>query len=408
MSAISIVIVGAGPAGCYAAQALRKEFAGAEITVLDRLPVPFGLLRYGVAADHQGTKQVQRQFDRLFQGADVEFLGGLELGRDVHLDQLTTIFDVVVLSTGVPNDRRLGIVGEKLDGVIGAGRLTRALNSHPEVNESVPVVSPRVAIVGSGNVAVDLLRLLSKGAQEWNGSDMDDEVLGSVIPKPVTDIHLISRSGAEKARWDASMLREIGGLHRPGIRLATGSVASGQSPAAHTLRELLMGRQRPTDLTINLHLACSVEQILGAESVTGIRICGPAGERKEVAVNTVLTAIGFESQPSKPFPPGVYTTGWLRTGPQGTIPLQRTLSKQLASDIATDYRLGVITSNRPGRRALPITDAVDFDAWSRIDAFECGRAQEGRVRRKIMNIEQMYSVARRTADTLSLGKEAIN
>lgn len=408
VSAMSIVIVGAGPAGCYAAQALIKEFAGCEITVIDRLPVPFGLLRYGVAADHQGTKQVQHQFDRLFQHADVEFLGGLEFGRDVHLDQLTAIFDVVVLATGVPEDRRLGIDGETLDGVIGAGRLTRALNSHPEASPAMPVVSPRVAIVGSGNVAIDLLRLLSKGAEEWNGSDMDDAVLRSVIGKPVTEIHLVSRSSAEHARWDASMMREIGGLRRPNIRVLTGSVESGRSPAANALCELLIAKQKPADLTINLHLACTVERILGNETVTGIRIRGPASERKEIALDTVLTAIGFASQPLNSLPPRVYATGWLRTGPQGTIPLQRTLSKQLAAEIAMDLSAGAIAPHRPGRLALPSAGATDFNAWSRIDAFERARAQEGRVRRKITSIEQMHAVAGRSAETVLVGRRAVN
>lgn len=404
MRIMSIVIVGAGPAGCYAAQALRKEFPVSEITVIDRLPVPFGLFRYGVAADHQGTKQLQYQFERLFQRSNVDFVGGLEYGKDFDLVELTAIFDVVVLATGVPDDRRLEVEGGTLDGVVGAGCLTRALNSHPEAFASLPVISPRVAIVGSGNVAVDLLRLLSKGTNEWSGSDMDDEVLRSIIPKPVTEIHLISRSSADRARWDASMLREIGGLQRPAVRLLTGSVESGLSPAAEALDKVLIARQGPSDLTINLHMACVVEGILGSVRVAGIRIRDQAGGLKEIAIDTVLTAIGFEPRPHGKTPPRVYTTGWLRTGPQGAIPQQRVLAKQLASEIATDLHSGLIAPGRPGRQAVPSGRTTDFNAWCRMDALERARAQEGRVRRKITDIEEMYTVAGRVSEAVSLGK----
>jgi ferredoxin--NADP+ reductase len=389
---LSIGIVGAGPAGCYAAQALSKNFPDAEITILDRLPVPFGLLRYGVAADHQGTKAVQHQFERLFSSPNVEFVGGLEYGRHVDLDRLRSIFDVVVLATGAPGDRRLGVEGETLEGVIGAGRLTRALNSHPEACSALPVVLPRVAIVGSGNVAADLLRLLSKTSAEWDGSDMDDALLHRILPRPVTEIHLLSRSDAAEARWDAAMLRELGSLRRPRFQVVTGSIASRGSPVADALRELVAARSSPTNLTINLYFACVIEQVLGRDRVEGIRIRGQTGLRKDLPVETVLTAIGFEPRPVETVPARVYRTGWLRTGPQGAIPAQRTLSKQLALEIARDLRSGLILPGRPGRAALPAGRTTNFAGWRGIDEYERAQAAEQRVRRKISDIETLYSV----------------
>ena len=392
MSPLSIGIVGAGPAGCFAAQALSKDFMDAEITILDRLPVPFGLLRYGVAADHQGSKAVQHQFERLFSRPNVEFVGGLEYGRDVDLDRLRSIFDVVVLATGAPDDRRLGVEGETLEGVIGAGRLTRALNSHPEAGAELPVVLPRVGIVGSGNVAADLLRLLSKTSVEWDGSDMDDALLHQILPRPVTEVHLISRSDAVEARWDAAMLRELASLKRPRFQVLTGSIGSRGSPEADALRELVAARSEPTDLSINLHFACVVEQVLGRDRVEGIRIRSHTGLHKDVAVDTVLTAIGFEPRPVETVPPRVYRTGWLRTGPQGTIPAQRTLSKQLALEIARDLRSGLIQPGRPGCAALPAGRTTNFAGWRRIDAYERAQAVEQRVRLKISDIETLYAV----------------
>jgi len=393
MTAPSIVVVGAGASGCYAAQALRKALPEAEITVLERLPVPFGLLRYGVAADHQGTKGVQHQFERLL-ASQVSFVGGLELGHHIDLGQLTDLFDIVVLATGVPQDRRLGVDGDTLPGVIGAGRLTRALNSHPEDCMIPPVVGQRVAIIGSGNVAVDILRLLSRSAEEWDGSDMDEDILARIIPQPVNEIHLVARATAEAAHWDAAMIRELAGLRRPSFRLAGGAVDPASSPAASALFGLLAASPQVSgELTVNFHFQCIVEAIIGKDAAQGLRIKTAGGERRDLAVNTVVTAIGFDWTPHVMTAPRVYTTGWLRTGPQGTIPHQRTLAKQVVSEIVTDLRSGLIATGRPGRRALPAGRTTNFDSWIRIDEVERARAAAGRTRRKITSIEQMYDVA---------------
>ena len=158
----TVVVVGSGPSGCYTAQFLRKQWPAADITVLDRLPVPFGLVRYGVAPDHQGTKAVDRQFDRLFTRDGVRFVGNVEVGGPVTVDQLRAAFDVVVLATGVSGDRPLGVPGAELAGVHGAGRLTRLLNDHPDEQHPVAPLGPRVVVVGNGNVALDVVRLLAK------------------------------------------------------------------------------------------------------------------------------------------------------------------------------------------------------------------------------------------------------
>lgn len=402
----SIAIVGAGPAGCYAAQALRKALGAAQITVIDRLPVPFGLLRYGVAADHQGTKAVQHQFERLFQHTDVAFVGGLELGRDLHLDELTEHFDVVVLATGLPRDRRLGIEDAAGNHVIGAGRLTRALNSHPEACASLPVVLPRVAIVGSGNVAVDLLRVLSKRSDEWDGSDMDDAILRRVIPRPVREIHLISRAGAAQARWDAPMLRALGSLHRPTFHLSTGGVEAGLSPAADALLGLFGTTGTSGDLTVHFHLECVVEQPLGYGIRRGLRIRHRAGTCKLLAIDTVLTAIGFEPDAGGVLPPRVYPTGWLRTGARGGLTAQRTLARQLAGEIAMDLSSGRIASGRPGRSTLPCRRTTDFSGWRSIDAFERTRAPAHRIRRKITDTRSMYAIAARERKAVTVEEDA--
>ena len=204
-----IAIVGAGPSGCFVAQSLGKACPDAEITIVDRLPVPYGLVRYGVAPDHQGTKAVIRQFARLFEKQGVTFTGNLCVGDDDSADlsfaELRGMFDAVVLATGLSEDRRLGLVGEEARGVYGSGAVTRFWNDHPSDQALAPEFGNRVVVVGNGNVALDVVRLLAKGTDDFNGSDFDP----ARVVTSVTDIHIVGRSPAHGAKFDAVMVKEL-------------------------------------------------------------------------------------------------------------------------------------------------------------------------------------------------------
>jgi len=208
----SIAIIGSGPAGCYLADQLLRLVPDASIDVLEKLPVPFGLIRYGVAPDHQSTKAVTRVFDRVLSRDHVSFFGNVEVGRDVRLDELMTLYDAVVLATGAARDRRVSIPGEDLLGVVGSGSFVGWYNGHP--HSQAPVVSGvrSAVIVGNGNVAIDVARILAKGPEELAGSDVDGRVAAWLMALPLQTVHIVGRRAAAEAKFTDHELAELGTL----------------------------------------------------------------------------------------------------------------------------------------------------------------------------------------------------
>lgn len=427
-----IAIVGSGPSGAFTAQALRRRLPAARVDVFDALPTPFGLVRYGVAADHQGTKTVARQFEKLFADEAVRFIGNVEVtagdgtaaagaardgaapavGAVVPLGELRTNYDAVVLATGLHADAPLAVPGADLPGVQGAGAVTRLLNGHPDAAEARPL-GEAVAIVGHGNVAIDLARLIAR--DDLAGTDLDDRVHAG-LASAVRVIHLVGRSAPSEAKFDPVMVRELAGL--PGV----GHVVHGADPGAE-----LEGKDARVD-AVRLLAAqgagaagervriewwfgaspvaiegAAVEgaAIEGADRVTGLRLSAEGGEF-ELPVDSVITAIGFRAgdEPAIPPPfcdaatgrvePGLYLAGWLRRGPRGTIPDQRDDARQLARLIADD--LETMPEGRTAGLERP-EGSTDFAGWRRVDLHERGAAAPGRVRAKLRSRAELVGVA---------------
>jgi ferredoxin--NADP+ reductase len=406
-----VAIVGSGPAGCYTAQALRKARPDAEITVFDRMPVPYGLVRYGIAPDHQGTKAVSRQFDRIFERDGVRFVGNVTVGRDVELAELREAFDAVVLATGLPADRRLGIPGEDKDGVYGSARFTRHLNGHPDHAGEHPLGSD-VVVIGAGNVAVDVVRLIAKCAEDLDGSDLHPRVSATTLRGGVDRITLVSRSPLGAARCDLAMVKELGRLDGVRFTLAPGAEAGEATEIGVALLALTESAPEHPRLTVELAFGWEPVEFHGGQRVCALTMRSAAsGAEAVVPATAVVTAIGYEAGPdalgSMADAPGTVTAGWAHVGPRGALPEARLDGRRAAEEVAA--RLDAL-ADQPERaglvgladtvRAIP---TVDFAAWRRIDAAEIAAAPARRVRQKLITIDDLLRVAAPEEHTLTEG-----
>ncbi|HXS50315.1 MAG TPA: FAD-dependent oxidoreductase, partial [Sphingomicrobium sp.] len=207
-------IVGSGPAGFYTAEALEKAYGDkARIDILDRYPVPYGLIRFGVAPDHQSLKAVSKRYDKVAESAGVDFIGNVTVGRDVSIAELLDLYDAVVLATGAPHDRKLGIPGEDLPGVIGSGEFVGWYNGHPEFADLDPFLhGSHAVVVGAGNVALDCARILSKTRHEFEGSDIVGHALDALDSSAIRTVTILGRRGPHQVAMTPKELGELGHL----------------------------------------------------------------------------------------------------------------------------------------------------------------------------------------------------
>lgn len=421
-----IAVIGSGPGGCFTAQALRRHWKDAEITIFDRLAAPYGLIRYGVAADHQHTKAVTRQFDRNFGTEDFRFAGNVEVGSDIDLAELRDAFDIVVLATGRWRDRALTVPGSHLDGVLVSGDIVNALNTVPRPNLPMPEIGERVVVVGAGNVALDMVRFLIKTASDYVDSDISPEALDAYLARPAREITVLSRSPIASAKADVAMVRELGRI--PGVAFTVDN----SSAAAE---DNTLGRKRETafaDLSaiepeqtraeVHFVFGATPSRIRGSDRVESVLLAeAPAGVSGAIEADTVISAIGFDvNAPGHwhyaeeyDFAPsdgpgrlecGLYRAGWLKRGPVGAIPANRADAHQVAKEIIADVESGrcPIGDDPGGFESLPDAlrqRAVSFADWQNVDAAEVANAQPSRVRTKFRtHAEMLDTVAELRAD----------
>src|SRR5919106_1022789 len=218
-----VAIIGSGPAGYYSAEALQKALGeDVRIDIVDRMPVPYGLIRFGVAPDHQSIKAVYRRYEKVALADNVRFVGNVCVGRDVSIDELKTLYDAIVLATGAPDDRPIGIPGDDLPGVIGSAAFVGWYNGHPEFADlDPPLEAQAAAVVGNGNVALDVARILAKTPAEFAGSDIVGPALGALAASTLTHIHVLGRRGPHQIAMTPKELGELGHLENavPSVNL---------------------------------------------------------------------------------------------------------------------------------------------------------------------------------------------
>lgn len=437
----TVCIIGSGPSGLYAADALIRKRPDLRIDVVDRLPTPFGLVRAGVAPDHQGTKAIVRQFDRTLSRPGVRFVGNVTVGRDVTLAALRAAYDGVVLAVGAPEDRQLGIPGEDGDGVYGSAAFVGWYNGHPDhAGLSPRLDGPGLAIVGTGNVAIDIARVLAKTPAEMAGADLSSEAAQLIAAAPLTDIHIIGRRGPVEATFTPAELAELGTLEGAApvvaaqdLPAAVGPLADEtQRPVKDKVLETLRGfasdggaEDRPIRLRFHFHRAPVAVRTDADGRVTGLRLAQTrleAGrvvltdETEDLAVSTVVTAIGYrctalEGVPMDPdrgvvrhtdgcVDASLFVVGWAKRGPTGVIPANRADSMAVAGRILESLPPPDAGSGRPGPDALDRILAesgvrvVSLDDWGRINAAEVARgsAAGGRPRDKFTSVADMLAV----------------
>ena len=428
---VAVAIVGAGPSGFYMADVLLKSGLSCEIDIIDRIPAPYGLIRYGVAPDHQTTKNVSRAFEKTALRDEVQYFGNVELGRDVTLDEMKSIYDIVVLAVGARLDKKLGIPGEDLSGVYGSVEFVNWYNGHPDCWDLNPDLNVDAAVVvGNGNVAIDVARVLVKSRQEMSHSDLPAYAVEAIEAAPLIDVYMCGRRGPVEAKFTNVELREMGALEicAPVIdaSLLPAEVTGDWSDRDRRLREKNLGTMRgftdiaPDDRPKRVHFQffSSPVEILGDDRVEAVRFertrledgrTVGTGEYFEIACGLVVAAIGSQSEAVAGVPfddkqgivvnqdgwveDNVYAVGWVMRGSTGVISTNRGDAVMVADQIAEKFQDG----SKLGRQGLEALLAerqiqrINFGDWKSIEAIEIANAPEGAPRRKFVSIDEMLA-----------------
>lgn len=429
-----IAIVGSGPAGYYSAEAALKNWGEAvEVDVFDRLPVPYGLIRTGVAPDHQSIKAVSRRYEKTALAENVRFVGNVKVGPDISLDELRALYDAVILATGAPHDRPLGIPGEELTNVFGSAAFVGWYNGHPDFAALAPDLSGKHAVViGVGNVALDVARILSKCETEFEGSDIASHALDALCAKGIERITILGRRGPHQIQMTPKELGELGHLTCAEPRVDPADLPAEEEDAAldHGLRKSVVilrdfaarsAGGKP--IVIDFDFFASPATLEGAAGrVAAVEIertrlddgrAVGTGETYRLDADLVVSCIGYRSVPLEGAPfderagrfandegliaPGLYCVGWARRGPSGTIGTNRPDGFAVIERLAGEVRPDDAKQGRAGFDRLAAErglDIVTFRDWRRIEAAEVAAAREGAPREKFVEIAAMIAAGK--------------
>lgn len=419
-----VAVVGSGPSGIYAADALvSQDDIPVEVDILDRLPVPFGLVRYGVAPDHVSIRSVRDTLAKVLDKPGVRFLGNVTVGDDLSAQDLLDCYDAVVLTYGASRDRQLGIPGEDLDGSVAATDFVAWYCGHPDADRAlferlVPSATSAV-VVGVGNVAVDVTRVLSKTVGELDHTDMPQHVLDTFGQSQITDVYLLGRRGPAQATYTTKELKELGELVEADVLVSEQDATLDEASAARAAEERAVGRnvevirewaeRTPEGKPRRIHvrfLSRPVE-IKGDGRVSGVVVertrltpeggVEGTGQFEEIRADLVVRSVGYRGTGLADLPfddrsnviphvdgrvqrdgerlPGFYVAGWIKRGPTGIIGTNKkdaiaTVASLLADATAGDLPTPAHAGGIDALLAERGVEVVTTQGWAAIDAAE--------------------------------------
>ncbi len=445
MRDIRVAVIGAGPAGIYASDILTSEYPQARVDLVDRLPAPYGLVRYGVAPDHPRIKEIIKALRRVLSRDEIRFIGNVHYGTDVKLSDLRRYYDAVIFATGARADRPLNIPGIDLPGSYGAADFVSWYDGHPDVPRNWPLEARDVAVLGAGNVALDIARMLAKPADEQLSTEIAGNVYHGLSLNRATDVHVFARRGPAQIKFSPMEFRELSHspnidviVHPEGFEIDESSQRAINSTKSVKLVVDTMMRymdREPAGAAhrIHIHLCQSPIAVLGAERVEGLRterteLMGNGnvrgtGEFTDWPVQAVYRAVGYLSSHLADLPfdhhsgvvphdagrvldmdgalvEGIYVTGWIKRGPVGLIGHTKSDAAETVASLLADL---------PGIRPPEVVDPdailehvsgngadyTTWEEWERLDAHEIALgAQQGRERIKVVSREDMISAGR--------------
>ena len=431
---LRVAIVGAGPAGIYAGNILTNSVVDAggsvAIDLFESLPAPYGLIRYGVAPDHPRIKGIVNSLHEMLDRSsvaehrrDTRFIGNVEVGRDISLDELHERYDAVILATGAIRDAALDIPGIDLPGSYGAADFVAWYDGHPDVPAEWPLDQKEVAVIGNGNVALDVARVLAKHAVDLRPTEIPDNVLAGLEASAVTDVHVFGRRGPGDIKFTPIELRELGEV--PDVDIVVHDEDfEGADPANATNNQLkvmlrVLNGWRTRESTgasrrLHQHFYHSPVEVLGDGKVEGLRFertepvgdgrVRGTGEFREIAVQQVYRAVGYYGTPvigapfdvragvvsnvegrvtdasttgdvDAPVIPGLYATGWIKRGPVGLIGHTKSDAMETIAHLVADVEAGRLAAPAVDGDVLDLLDEREvayttWDGWLALDAYE--------------------------------------
>jgi len=410
MKPLRVAIFGAGPAGIYAGNILSGSYENVTIDLFDSLPVPYGLIRYGVAPDHPRIKGIVNSLHEMLDSGKIRFFGNVEFGRDLTLEDIRRHYHAVIFATGAIKDAKLNIPGVDLEGSFGAADFVSWYDGHPDVARTWPLTAQQVAVLGNGNVALDVARVLAKQPNDMLTTDIPENVYEGLKASPVTDVHVFGRRGPSDIKFTPIELRELGEVEDVEIVLYPEDFPEGwfnedaegvtnqHRVMARVLQSWLERDSEPAKRRLHLHFWHQPKEVIGEDGhVTGMRF-ERKGEVREFPLQAVYRAIGYwgSELPEIPYDDtkgiirnlggrvvddrenqisGLYATGWIKRGPVGLIGHTKSDAMETIENLVSD----VETLNDPSEPKLETVleilrgrgvNYTDWAGWLKLNQHE--------------------------------------